>query len=456
MTATAAPPDATVPTFPGRPLLGSMLDLRDDFLGTLERAHRAYGDVVRFQVGPPRLGRQLYVVFHPEAAHQILGSQWQDYRKDTRFYSEIRDGIGDGLLTSQDDDWVRQKRFIQPLFTVKRVNSYAESMAAESARLVSEWRARGEGTLDIHHEMTKLTLRMVVRILFGADADQVLPVVQSAFPVLSEAALLRAFAPLQLPLSWPTPINRRARRAQAALFGVCDEIITRRRASGVQQDDFLGMLLAARDGDESLTDQEVREQVLVFLLAGHETTSTALTFTLRLLGLHPEIQQRVREEIASVLGDRSPGATEVRELAYTTMALKEAMRLFPSAPVTGRRSTVDSELAGRFVPAGQDIVVAPWVIHRRPDLWDDPETFDPERFTPEREKARHRYAWFPFGAGPRACIGQHFSMLESVIALADLVRAFEIGSTSGKIPVEVQITLRPKVPVLANIRPVRK
>ncbi|MQA28068.1 MAG: cytochrome P450 [Micromonosporaceae bacterium] len=452
MTLTTAAP---TPTVPGAPLLGSLPDLRRDFLDTFLRAHREHGDVVRFQIGLPKLGRQIYAVFHPEAAHQIFGGQWQDYRKDTRFYSEIRDVIGDGLLTSQDDTWVRQKRFIQPLFTVKRVNSYAESMAAESARLATEWRAsaRDGGTLDVHHEMTKLTLRMVVRILFGEDADRVLPVVQSAFPVLGASAIVRAFSPIWLPLSWPTPVNRRARRAQAELFGACDEIIARRHASGVDRDDFLGMLLAARDGDERLSDQEVREQVLVFLLAGHETTSTALTFTLRLLGLHPEIQQRVRDEIRAVVGDREPTAADMRELSYTTMALKEAMRLFPSAPVNGRRSTVDSVLRGRIVPAGADIVTAPWVIHRHPDFWDDPSRFDPERFTPEREKARHRYAWFPFGAGPRACIGQHFSMLESVIALACLVRDYEFTSLPGEIPVEVHITLRPKVPVPIQIRP---
>ncbi|MGH3649031.1 MAG: cytochrome P450 [Micromonosporaceae bacterium] len=452
MSQTLAPTSATareVPLVAGSPLLGSMRDLQQDLLGTFMRAFQRYGDLVRVQVGPPKLGRQITVLFHPEGAHDVFGSHWQDYRKDTKFYNEIRSVVGDGLLTSQDDDWLRQKRFLQPLFTVKKVDSYATAMAGEAARLVTEWRGRDQ--IDLHAEMTKLTLRIVVRVLFGDDADQILPVVRKEFPVLGNAARTRTFSPIWTPLSWPTPGNIRARRAQDALFGACDELIAHRRASGGDADDFLGMLLAARDNGEALSDTEVREQVLIFLLAGHETTSTALTFTLRLLGQHPEIQQRVREEIASVVGAETPTAAHSRSLAYTTMVLKEGMRLFPSAPVTGRRTMVESELCGYRVPAGVDLVTAPWVIHRHPEFWDDPETFDPERFTPEREKARHRYAWMPFGAGPRACIGQHFSMLESVIILATLVREFSFRSDDRAIPLEVTITLRPTVPVPATL-----
>ncbi|MGH3728735.1 MAG: cytochrome P450 [Micromonosporaceae bacterium] len=449
MTATAV--HTAAPVVPGSPLFGSARELRGDFLGACQRACQKYGDLVRFQVGPSRFGRELYVLGHPDGAHQLFGATWQEYRKDTRFYDEIRAIVGDGLLTSQDDDWLRQKRFLQPLFTVKRVNGYADAMADEAARLVTELRDRDQ--LDLHAEMTRLTLRIVVRVLFGADADHVLPVVRSAFPVLGRAAIVRAFSPFWMPLSWPTPTNLRARRAQEALFAACDEIIARRRATDSDQDDFLGMLLAARDNGEGLTDTEVREQVLIFLLAGHETTSTALTFTLHLLGQHPRIQQRVRDEVATVVGDGSPTAEHSRGLAYTTMVLKEAMRLYPSAPVIGRRSTVDGELCGYDVPAGVDIVAAPWVMHRHPDFWDAPDEFDPERFTPEREKAQHRYAWMPFGAGARACIGQHFSMLESVIILASLVRGFEFRALRTEIPVEVQITLRPKVAVPSALRP---
>lgn len=433
--------------------LGSVKELRNDLLGAFVAAQRRYGDVVRFRLGPPVVGTEIHALFHPDGAQQVFGTEWQNYRKDTRFYQEIREVSGNGMLMSQDEVWLRQKRFLQPLFTIKRVNGYAEAMADEAARLVSELRERDESTFDVYSEITRLTLRMVVRVLFGADAEIVLPVVRWTFPELGEAGVARALSPVNVPLSWPTPNNRRLRRAQGTLFAACDEIITRRRTDKDQENDFLGMLLTARDGDDRLTDQEVREQVLVFMLAGHETTATALTMAFQLLGQHLDVQERVREEVAAVVGDRTPTADDVKALTYTTMVAKEAMRLYPSAPVVGRRSTVPSELCGRLVPAKADIVVAPWVIHRHPEFWDSPEVFDPERFTPEREKGRHRYAWMPFGGGPRACIGQHFAMLESVIILATLLRAFHFRAAVPDVPVEVQVAMRPKIPVLAEIKP---
>ena len=191
-------------------------------------------------------------------------------------------------------------------------------------------------------------------------------------------------------------------------------------------------MLDARDEGSSLTDTEVRDQVLIFLLAGHETTSTALTYALHLLGRHPDVQRRVRAEVETIAGERALTAQDVPALEYTTMVLKETMRLYPSAPFLGRRAVQDDQIGGYHIPAGADVVLAPWITHRHPAFWDQPERFDPDRFTPEREKARHRYAWFPFGGGPRACIGQHFSMLESVIALATLVRDFDFAAPPGE------------------------
>lgn len=205
-----------------------------------------------------------------------------------------------------------------------------------------------------------------------------------------------------------------------------------------------------------MTDEEVRDQVLIFLLAGHETTSTALTFTLHLLGRHPEIQERVRTEVADVLGDARPTAASLQLLPYTTAVLKEAMRLYPSAPFTGRLTAEDSNIGGYAVPAGSDVVLSVWTIHRRPDLWPDPLTFDPTRFL--GDERRNRYAWVPFGAGPRACIGQHFSMLESAATLAQLVRAFDFAAPAGTtdhLPVGSGITLYPLEPVLSEVTPLR-
>jgi cytochrome P450 len=438
------------PLLPGSFLLGNAADLRADMLGTCERAFRELGDVVRIRIGPPRAGRELTLLFHPDAAQRVLAANAAAYRKDSVFYAEVRGAFGDGLLTSQDETWQRQKRFLQPLFTPRRVAGYAEIMAAQVEEMAGQWRARPGGVRDLHDAMTRLTLRIVCRVLFGDDLGRALPVVQRWFGPLGESVRSRAMAPVRLSRRWPLPVNRRLDRAQRELFAVCDRIIAERRARGGGAQDMLGLLLAARDDGAALTDAEVRDQVLIFLLAGHETTSTALTYTLDLLGRHPDAQERVRAEADAVGG--VPTAEQAATLTYTTMVLKEAMRLFPSAPMTGRRCVTGDEIGGYRIPAGSDVVVVPWVTHRHPDFWADPERFDPERFAPGLEP-RHRYAWYPFGGGPRACIGQHFSMLESAIALAGLVHHLTFATTGDAPAYTNHITLRPTGEVRARVTP---
>jgi cytochrome P450 len=385
----------------------------------------------------------MHVLFHPDAAHRVLAGWPANYRKENVFYSEIRSAFGDGLLTTQDAEWQRQKRYLQPLFVARRVNGYAAVMTEQVQQVVHRWRARPPGTVDLHEEMTRLTLATACRILFGEDLGQALPVVQRTFGPLGDAVRRRALAGGRVPRGWPTPVNQRLRHAQRELRGVCDQIVAHRRASGDRREDLLGLLLDAQDEGKPLSDGEVRDQVLVFLLAGHETTSTALTYTLHLLGRHPGVQHRVRTEADTIAGDRAFTAQDVSALGYTTMVLKEAMRLYPSAPFLGRLAVQDDQIGGYHIPAGADVVLAPWITHRHPAFWEQPERFDPQRFTPEQEKARHRYAWFPFGGGPRACIGQHFSMLESVIAIATLVRDFQFAAPSGEPARTNHITLRP-------------
>jgi cytochrome P450 len=443
---TTAPAGTTLgaaPVVPGSLLLGSTLDLRRDMLGLCEQAFQLYGDAVRFRFGPPGARMEMHMLFHPDAAHQVLAGRSANYRKENVFYSEIRSAFGDGLLTTQDAEWQRQKRYLQPLFVARRVNGYATAMTEQVQQVAQRWRARSPGTVDLHQEMTRLTLATVCRILFGEDLGQALPVVQRTFGPMGDAVRRRALAGGRVPRSWPTGVNRQLRRAQHELQSVCDQIIADRRASGGRPEDLLGLLLDTQDQGNSLADAEVRDQVLVFLLAGHETTSTALTYTLHLLGRHPDVQHRVRAEVDTIAGDRVLTAQDVSALGYTTMVLKEAMRLYPSAPFLGRQAVQDDQIGGYHIPAGADVVLAPWITHRHPAFWEQPDRFDPQRFTPEQEKARHRYAWFPFGGGPRACIGQHFSMLESVIALAALVRDFQFAAPPGEPARTNHITLQP-------------
>ncbi|MFD4137676.1 cytochrome P450 [Streptomyces sp. NPDC058572] len=445
-----------IPGPAGLPLLGSMFDLKRDSLGTFLNAQREHGDVVRITAGPPGLRAELYAVFSAEGAQQILATEAANFRKDNAFYEEVRESFGNGLLTSQDEDYLRQRRLVQPLFTRRRVDGYAEAITSETATTTAAWRRAPDSTVDVVSEMTGLTLRAVARILFGTDVESAVDVVERCFPVIGEYALQRGYSPANLPRSWPTPANRKAAAATEELYAVCDDIIAKRRAAGdsATGEDLLTLLAqAGSEQDGSFEASEIREQVLIFLLAGHETTATSLAFALHLLARHPEHQQQARAEAVRVLAGRTPEAADLDALPYLTKVLKESMRLYPAGPVIGRRAVADTEIGEFTVPAGADVIVAPWVTHRHPRYWDDPERFDPERFTPEREKARPRYAWFPFGGGPRACIGQHFSMLESVLALAMILREYELSAVDEQVPVGAGITLRAEGPARCVVRP---
>ncbi|MFI9580357.1 cytochrome P450 [Streptomyces sp. NPDC052236] len=447
-----------IPGPAGLPLLGSMLDLKRDSLGTYLHAQREHGDVVRITAGPPGLRVEIYGVFSAEGAQQVLATESANFRKDNPFYEEVRQSFGNGLLTSQDTDYLRQRRLVQPLFTRRRVDGYAASITDETSAMLATWRNAPDATVDVAAETTRLTLRAVARILFGVDVESAVDVVQRSFPIIGEYTLTRGYSPANFPRSWPTPANRRATAAMDELYAECDRIIEKRRADGdaAMGEDLLTLLTHAEsDEDTPLDASEVRDQVLVFLLAGHETTATSLAFALHLLARHPEEQTRAREEVVRVLADgRVPGAADLDALPYLTKVLKEAMRLYPAGPVVGRQAVAASEIDGHTIPAGATVVVAPWVTHRHPRYWDEPERFDPERFTPEREKARPRYAWFPFGGGPRACIGQHFSMLESVLALAMILQEYELEAVDVEVPVSTGITLRAAGPARCVLRPV--
>ena len=298
----------SVPGPRGSPLIGSALALRRDFLETFGRAQREHGDVVRFVFGPPGLRSSLYALFHPDGVRHVLATAADRHRKDNVWYDEFRWAFGDGLASSQDERWRRQRRFVQPIFTRRRIDGYAAEMAAEAFQLVERWRpvAACEGTVDLHAAMSDLTLRVVGRVVFGASVEPAMSVFRRAVPSLGEHALRRAYLPVRPPRSWPTPGNLRAARAQRALYAVCDELIAQRRAGGTEADDLLSLLVGARAEGEALDDAEIRDQVLIFLAAGQDTTALALTFALHLLGHHPDVQGRVREEADRVLGERAP------------------------------------------------------------------------------------------------------------------------------------------------------
>lgn len=426
--------------------------MRQNSIEFFDSTTRAHGDLRRIHVGPQRLIPEMYVTHSPRVAEQMYSAKtYSSFRKENRFYNQIRVALGDGILTSWGEDWKRQKTFVQPIFTHKRTEGYLDVILAECDALADRLRT-GPASVDLSAAMTHFTLQVVSRVLFGGELGEGEQVICEQFPLLNRAVVERATALAPMPLSWPVPSSRRTSAAQRALFDLCDRVIADRRRSP-PGDDLASLLVAARDGEDRLSDREVREQILIFLLAGHETTSTTLTFALHLLGRHPEVQQQVREEVLGVLGDGVPTATQLMsELPYTTATIKEAMRLYPAAPLNSRRATEDTTVGEYDVPAGSDMVLSVWSLHRRADLWPEPLRFDPTRFLDGREI--DRYAWLPFGAGPRACLGQHFSMLESLALVAMLVRDFDFVAPTGsrdEVSVSCGITLYPLEPVASRV-----
>jgi cytochrome P450 len=441
---TAAPPRPRA-----NPLLGSALDLRRSQIRTYERVMREQGDVVRLVVGPPGLRFHLYCVFHPDGVKAVLAGSREGYSKGNRFYKQIAEAFGSGLLTSEGELWQRQRRLIQPLFTRRRIAAYSELMVQEADAVVERWEGatRDGGVVDANAEMVRLTLRVVGRAIFGDDVERAGAVLDSAFPVLNRHTFRRAMSPLAPPASWPTRDNRRAAQARGALYGIVDELIAGREQAGADGDDLLSLLLRARDADtgQAMDLQQVRDEALIFLLAGHETTSTALTFTLHLLGDSAREQRLVHDEIDAVLDGRPAAVDDVPALQRTAMAIKEAMRLYPPAYALGRLVQTKQEIGGYVIPGGAFVAVSQFATHRHPQFWEDAEAFEPARFTADREAARHPYAYFPFGGGPRACIGSHFAMLEATIAVVTLLQRFTIRSELDDVPLDTEgITLRPK------------
>lgn len=443
MNAPVAPPGPR-----GSLLLGSARDLQRDQLGTYERVMRDHGDLVRFRIGPPRLGFEFDAVFTPEGAHQVLAADARRYEKDAPVYRELSWAIGNGLLTNDGDRWRRHRRIVQPLFTRRRVTDHAGAVTAAAADLVASWRddVRAGHHVDLHRSGTRYALQVLGRAVFGDDVETASPTLGAAIPALSAHVARRGLAAVRSPAWLPTPANQRAESARRALWGLVDELIARRRdEAGEGSGDLLDLLLAARDpeDDTAFDDDAVRDEALVFLIAGHDTTSAALAFALHLLARHPAVQDRVRDEVTAMVGGRPVEGGDVDALPFTSQVVAESLRLYPLGHTIVRRASEETTLLDHPIAAGRIVAVSVWGIHRNPAVWPDPDRFDPDRFAPERSGSRHRYAHLPFGGGPRSCIGEPLAMLELVVAVAAVVQAYRLDSPVASPPLDVGLTLRP-------------
>jgi cytochrome P450 len=430
---------------PARPPWRDFWRVRREFgasiLGGLTFIHREYGPFVR-----TRLPLQLYFVADPACIEEILVKKADQFRKDrtSRLLSRV---VGNGLLVNEGESWRRQRRLLQPAFHHRQLQGYAAVMVAAIERASATWQA-GQ-VRNVHEDMMGVTMDIVAETLFGtdvsADAGHIGRIISD---LMEEFGRILGLAARFQPPAWvPTSTNRRLRasrrKVDEVILGIIDA--RRRRPSGQPgggpEDDLLSLLIRARDEDgSSMTDAQVRDEAVTLFLAGHETTALALTYSLYLLATHPECQARLVAELERVLGGRAPGLGDLESLKYTDAVVLESMRLYPPAWVVARQALTEVEIGGFRFPKGAEFVMSPWVLHRDPKSFDEPDAFRPERWEDDLAHRLPKFAYFPFGGGPRVCIGNRFAMMEAKLVLAVALQRFRFQPAP-----ETELTLLPSV-----------
>jgi cytochrome P450 len=444
-----------IPSGPrGNPLFGHMTAFMRDSLGLLEQM-RGYGDVVQYRTGP----WTWYQVNRAEGVGRVLQENNRNYSKGSltrRFLAPI---AGDGLFVSEGESWLRQRRLMQPGFRHQRIAGFGDLMVDASRAMLDHWRARDatDAPLDMSVEMTTLTAQVATAALFSTHVSDESRAVARAVTTLLDDVSFRFRTPFYPPPAVPTPRNRSQGRAVQTLNRALAGIIAERRGQGGPQDDLLAMLLEARDEDtgQGMSDKQLRDELVTLFVAGHETSATALTWTFYLLSQNPDAERRLHEELDIVLAGRPPAGSDLPALPYTRMVIDEAMRLYPPAWITSREALGDDEICGYHIPAGAFVTISPYAMHRHPAYWDEPTRFLPERFEAERVKARPHYAYFPFGGGPRLCIGKGLALMETALILAAVAQQYRLRLAPGhRVEPETLLTLRPKggMPMIAEPR----
>ncbi|WP_276247166.1 MULTISPECIES: cytochrome P450 [unclassified Haladaptatus] len=438
------PVDDQAPGPAGVPLLGNTLQFGRDAFSFLRECAARYGDVVNFTV----LGRQFYQLNHPAHIEHVLIHNQKNYQKGSFLTAQFDDFIGEGLLLSDGALWRQQRQLVQPAFHPTRIARFADTMTAFTTRLLDTW--QGDVPQDLQPQMSQLTLEIVAHALFDVDIREDERAITEAVNVVLAHLVRRTSSPLTPPMWVPTPSNRRYRRALDTLDGILTELIVERRTAGAAGDDVISMLLRAEaDSGTPQTDEQLKDELLTLLFAGHETTAVALTFAVHSIATHPEVTAKFEAELDTVLGGRTPTFADVCSLTYTENIVKEALRLYP--PVFGiiREAIEPDEIGGYRIPAGAVVAMNQLVVHRDPRYFESPDEFDPDRWTEAFAARLPRFAYFPFGGGPRKCIGERFAMLEAVLVLATMYQRFRFDLISERdLNLKPSITTRPKSPIV--------
>lgn len=448
---------APAPRIPGPrniPYLGQALPFWLDPLGYTLRLQREHGDLTRYHVR----GRPIYLLGHPDHVRYVFDRNPTNYRKSD-FYDAVRPFFGNGLGLSEGDFWKRQRQTMQPAFHRERIVAMTEVMQRGAEDLAESWApaARDGAATEVVNPLMCAALNIATRSLFGVDSQEVFDRMTWALPTVLKGAEQRVWSLLPISYKLPTPLNLRFNRAIRELDAIVLRVIDDRRSgrsSGADPSssdqghpgDLLDMLLEARDVDgNGLTDQQLRDEVLTIFIAGFETVASAMSFALDLLAHNPEVQEAAQAELDAALGGRTPGYEEVRGLDYMNRMFQEVMRLYPPVWTVSRAPLQDDEIGGYPIPAGATIQIAPYLMHRDPRWWDKPDRFWPDHFAPEAIEGRPRYAYMPFGGGPRVCLGRNFAMMEGPIVLGTLLQRYRIRPATEKVAEpEAMISLRPR------------
>lgn len=432
-----------LPTVTGSWFLKNSLDVKKDIIGFVEKNRGIYGEIFRADV----LSHSLCFTTNPDHVKYILQENNRNYIKSFG-YEILKVFLGNGLLTSEGDFWRKQRRLAQPAFHREKLAAITAQMAASTEKLVQKWKNKYKENevINIADEMNEVTLDIVAEALFGVNVLGHLEEIRDAISVSNHFAMNRIKRAVRVPLWVPIPENISFNSASKKLDKIIYGIIESRRKEIDKHHDLLSMLMAAKDEEtgETMSDLQLRDEVMTIFIAGHETTAIALSWLWYLLSQNPEAEEKLKAELKTVLNGKTPSFEDLPKLKYTKQVVEETLRLYPPAWIVGRRPIENNEIDGFLLPKGINVLMVTYLIHRHPYYWESPDKFDPERFSPERAASIHKYSYFPFGGGPRLCIGNNFAMMEAQLVVATILQHFHFTLAQKSAPqLEPLITLRP-------------